>query len=156
MAEMLATLANMRRLAEGPLRVEGAELFAYSPRTFEKCSATPGDYWQMRDDDTLNDRLGQPMVLAYSHEKVTIVEDATPDDDDFSTAMAAVAAASRDGVMDDEAVAAATELLRVLHERYSEDGEGRGTPEAQQALDLALDRWDDFLRSMPVRGSRRG
>jgi hypothetical protein len=71
---MLATPANMRKIASG-VRTPGAVPFAYSPRTFERFSAHPGDYWDMPDDVPLRDSEDEPMVLAFASETVSIVED---------------------------------------------------------------------------------
>jgi hypothetical protein len=71
---LLATPANMRKLADGPVVVRGAQLFAYSPRTFERFCATPGDYFWLPDNEPLTDSAGEPMVLAYSTESVVIVD----------------------------------------------------------------------------------
>lgn len=75
MADMLATPANMRKLADGPVKVKGATLIAYSPRTFEQFSATPGDYFYLPDDTPLRDGMDQPMVLAYAYEGIATVSD---------------------------------------------------------------------------------
>jgi hypothetical protein len=76
MTEMLATPANMRKLRHIDYRAPAAVVFAYSPRTYERYSATPGDYWHMADDEPLLDENGEPMVLAFEHTTITIVEDA--------------------------------------------------------------------------------
>jgi hypothetical protein len=147
MTEMLATPANMRRLAGGPVRVQGATLIAYSPRTFEQYSATPGDYWHMPEDEAIVDRTGAPMVLAYTHEKVTIVVD--PETlDDFDRAIDVLARHSKDGAGDSELIGAAAQILRVLHDRFSEDGEKRGGETGAELIERVCDRWDEFERAV--------
>ncbi len=65
MAETLATLANMRvHYSDG--------VFAYSPTTTEECSANPGDYWFLGDDDVLRDSEDQPMILVVK--RTTILD----------------------------------------------------------------------------------
>jgi hypothetical protein len=66
-----ATPANMR-IYERPNRVhpDGGTIiarqpFAYSPVTDERCSATPGDYWNAPDDEPLRDSEGHPMILVF-------------------------------------------------------------------------------------------
>lgn len=75
MSDLLATPGNMRKLSNG-VRTPGAQLFAYSPRTFERYSATPDDYFMLADDEVLTDSEGEPMVLAYAYEEIAIVENA--------------------------------------------------------------------------------
>lgn len=53
-----ATLANMRRC-----EAAGIKAVAFSPDTYEQYSATPGDYWDMPDDQALQDAEGQDMIL---------------------------------------------------------------------------------------------
>lgn len=150
MADMIATPANMRKLAEGPVQVRGATLIAYSPRTSYQCSATAGDYWNLADDEPLRDQNGDPMFLAYVYEGIAIVEDppAQPDEDPYAKAITALQGKSDDGVLDAELRAAGTQILRVLHERFSYDGEGRGGDASAEAIERACDGWDAFQRTV--------
>jgi hypothetical protein len=59
-----ATPHNMRKYEDQ------SNVFAYSPVTEERYSATPGDYFMMPDDKPLLDEDGAPMVLAV--ERCTI------------------------------------------------------------------------------------
>lgn len=72
MSGLEATPNNMAKLAT--ILTPGARLLAYSPRTFEEYSATPGDYWDRPGDEPLRDANGDPMVLAYRYETVVIVD----------------------------------------------------------------------------------
>lgn len=49
-----ATVANMRRYEN---------CLAWSPRTGEEYSATPGDYFYLSEQEPLRDGLGLPMLL---------------------------------------------------------------------------------------------
>ena len=54
----IATVANMRAVQDKP------GVFAFSPATFERYSATPGDYFWMPENEPLTDSEGEPMLLA--------------------------------------------------------------------------------------------
>lgn len=69
-----ATLENMRAFEQanpprkvdtpnGPATVLGRTCFAWSPFTDERFSATPGDYWNMSEEECLLDSEGNQMVL---------------------------------------------------------------------------------------------
>lgn len=68
---MLATKANMRAILADYNRMFGPSsrhvavpgVFAYSRHTKEECSASPGDYWMMGDNECLKDEHGNDMVL---------------------------------------------------------------------------------------------
>lgn len=60
---ILATVENMRRYAN-------RGVFAYSPGTGERCSATPGDYFFMAEDRPLRDSEQQPMILARAEGRI--------------------------------------------------------------------------------------
>lgn len=59
-----ATVENMRKYED----VQG--IFAYSPVTAERYSATPGDYFYFEDGDVLKDEDGCPMILAVEECRV--------------------------------------------------------------------------------------
>ena len=62
---MKATVANMKRiLAKHGEKIAVPGIVAYSPVTGETCSASPGDYFFMGDNECLFDSDGVPMVLA--------------------------------------------------------------------------------------------
>lgn len=62
-----ATVANMRQHSGVP------GLIAYSPVTGEECSANPGDYWHLPEDEPLIDSNGAAMVLARITRQVVIL-----------------------------------------------------------------------------------
>ena len=71
--QTLATVKNMREA-----EARGKTCFAFSPTTYEQCSATSGDYFMQADDEPLRDSEGEPMILAV---KVTRYLDALTGDD---------------------------------------------------------------------------
>ena len=62
----LATPRNMRIH-------EGYGVVAYSPATGEEYSATPGDYWNMPDDECLTDSEGNEMILGVRYSGVEAI-----------------------------------------------------------------------------------
>jgi hypothetical protein len=64
-----ATLANMRKHVSVP------DVMAWSPATGEQCSANPGDYFWMSDDDCLTDSQGDEMVLAFASTDISVLDD---------------------------------------------------------------------------------
>jgi hypothetical protein len=60
----LATVRNMRKFEGEP------GVFAYSPVTQEKYSATPGDYFWMPCDEPLTDEDGAPLLLAVENVEI--------------------------------------------------------------------------------------
>lgn len=67
-----ATVANMRAHEGEP------GLFAYSPTTRERCSATPDDYFHLTDDDLLLGHDGEPMFLATQSTQVHVLPEDPP------------------------------------------------------------------------------
>ena len=70
-----ATPSNMRRYAQPNIKVGYATVsarqpFAYSPVTDERYSASPGDYWDMPDNEPLRDSEGNPMILVFEVSKL--------------------------------------------------------------------------------------
>lgn len=58
----IATLRNMREFEDNRHPNEPRAV-AYSPVSGEQCSATPGDYWMLGDDEAIRDLNGEPMLL---------------------------------------------------------------------------------------------
>lgn len=148
MADMIATPANMKRLAEGPLRVRGARLVAYSPHTDERYSANHRDYWHLPDDEPLPDGTGAPMVLAYVYEGVAIVEDSNAEapGDAYREAIATLARHPSETAGDAELLEGCRQILSVLHDRFSEEGEKRGGDEGADAIERTCDAFDVLVR----------
>ena len=78
---ILATVANMRKYQradkviqtpDGPITIHARQPFTYSPNTDERYSATPGDYWNMPEDEPLRDEDGEPMILVF--ESVSLID----------------------------------------------------------------------------------
>ena len=64
---MIATKANMTTHGGLP------GVLAYSPTTGEEYSSNPGDYWAERDEWTMTDESGDPMVLVRRVTEFVIV-----------------------------------------------------------------------------------
>lgn len=59
----MATIATLRNM-----KIHSKDyVFAYSYNTGEGCSADPGDYWHLDEDEPLLDADGGPMVLVFKH-----------------------------------------------------------------------------------------
>lgn len=74
----LFTLATVRNMREAERR--GKHCIAFSTNTYEQCSASSGDYFQLADDEPLLDAEGAPMLLAV---KVTRYIDALTGEEVF-------------------------------------------------------------------------
>lgn len=68
---MIANRVNMEQVEAGGVR----GVFAYSPLTGERYSATPGDYWNMPPTEALTDEHGEPMILATEETRIVEVEE---------------------------------------------------------------------------------
>lgn len=73
--ELIATPANMRAVEQRGGRDASRRVFAYSRRTGERYSATPGDYFAQGDDEPLTDAGDGPMVLAYERSEIVVLTD---------------------------------------------------------------------------------
>lgn len=80
---IIATKANMRLCEQQPYQVltpdgtalvRPAQPFAYSFETGERYSATPGDYFMLRDDEPLLDSEAEPMVLVFESTQIVHAE----------------------------------------------------------------------------------
>lgn len=71
LAMTLATPRNMQAaLAKSGQPVSVPGLFAYSPNTGERYSASPGDYWDAPLDEPLRDSEGEPIVLVRESSRI--------------------------------------------------------------------------------------